>query len=142
MSNTKESTTLKTGVSRREILAIAIIIGGAFIAILNQTVLSPALPKLMDAFQITAGTAQWVTLYHVYGGFHCWHGLSGGGADFYGADLGPGAAGHGRGRSTAVGRLCAYAVVPQGKAGHGHGYVWHCDGLCASDWTGSSGSNH
>ena len=61
MSNTKESTTLKTGVSRREILAIAIIIGGAFIAILNQTVLSPALPKLMDAFQITAGTAQWVT---------------------------------------------------------------------------------
>ena len=42
-------------------MIIAIVVGGAFIAILNQTVLSPALPKLMETFQINAGTAQWVT---------------------------------------------------------------------------------
>lgn len=48
-------------VTRREILVLAIVIAGAFIAILNQTVLSPALPKLMEDFKITAGTAQWVT---------------------------------------------------------------------------------
>ena len=28
---------------------------------MNQTVLAPALPKLMESFQINAGTAQWVT---------------------------------------------------------------------------------
>ena len=51
----------KSGVTKREIMIIAIVVGGAFIAILNQTVLSPALPKLMETFQINAGTAQWVT---------------------------------------------------------------------------------
>lgn len=52
---------VQTGVTKREIIAIAIIIAGAFIAILNQTVLSPALPKLMETFSISTGTAQWVT---------------------------------------------------------------------------------
>ncbi|MFR1640049.1 MAG: MFS transporter [Eggerthellaceae bacterium] len=40
---------------------IGVVLAGAFLAILNQTVLSPALPKLMETFEITAGTAQWVT---------------------------------------------------------------------------------
>lgn len=57
MHNEKNS----SGVSRRELVDIGIILLGAFIAILNQTVLSPALPKLMTDFNITAGTAQWVT---------------------------------------------------------------------------------
>ena len=48
-------------VTRKEITVIGIVLAGAFLAILNQTVLSPALPKLMDAFSISAGTAQWVT---------------------------------------------------------------------------------
>lgn len=48
-------------VTRKEITVIGIVLAGAFLAILNQTVLSPALPKLMDAFAISAGTAQWVT---------------------------------------------------------------------------------
>lgn len=47
--------------SKHEILIIAVVIAGAFLAILNQTVLAPALPKLMESFQINAGTAQWVT---------------------------------------------------------------------------------
>ena len=44
--------------SKHEILIIAVVIAGAFLAILNQTVLAPALPKLMESFQINAGTAQ------------------------------------------------------------------------------------
>lgn len=48
-------------VTRKEITVIGVVLAGAFLAILNQTVLSPALPKLMETFSITAGTAQWVT---------------------------------------------------------------------------------
>lgn len=47
--------------SKHEMLIIAVVIAGAFLAILNQTVLAPALPKLMETFQVNAGTAQWVT---------------------------------------------------------------------------------
>lgn len=47
--------------TRKEITIIGVVLAGAFLAILNQTVLSPALPKLMESFSITAGTAQWVT---------------------------------------------------------------------------------
>ncbi len=62
MDQKKEKLASQTGVvTRREIVVVAIVVAGAFIAILNQTVLSPALPKLMRDFQITAGTAQWVT---------------------------------------------------------------------------------
>ena len=48
-------------VTRKEITIIGVVLAGAFLAILNQTVLSPALPKLMETFSVTAGTAQWVT---------------------------------------------------------------------------------
>ncbi|WP_241963689.1 MDR family MFS transporter [Gordonibacter sp. 28C] len=47
--------------TRKELTIIGVVLAGAFLAILNQTVLSPALPKLMETFDITAGTAQWVT---------------------------------------------------------------------------------
>ena len=47
--------------TRKELTIIGVVLAGAFLAILNQTVLSPALPKLMETFEITAGTAQWVT---------------------------------------------------------------------------------
>ena len=42
-------------------MIVGIVIAGAFLAILNQTVLAPALPGLMETFQVNAGTAQWVT---------------------------------------------------------------------------------
>lgn len=61
MNKTKETVSGGAGVTRREIVVIAIVVAGAFIAILNQTVLSPALPRLMETFGITTGTAQWVT---------------------------------------------------------------------------------
>lgn len=47
--------------TRREVTVVGVVIAGAFLAILNQTVLSPALPALMEAFQVNAATAQWVT---------------------------------------------------------------------------------
>lgn len=61
MKNKSQSMVVQTKVTRKDLLVIGIIVAGAFIAILNQTVLSPALPKLMETFNITAGTAQWVT---------------------------------------------------------------------------------
>ena len=62
MDKNEEIELSNTGkVTRREIIVVGIVVAGAFIAILNQTILSPALPKLMTDFQITAGTAQWVT---------------------------------------------------------------------------------
>lgn len=42
-------------------MVVGVVIAGAFLAILNQTVLAPALPGLMETFQVNAGTAQWVT---------------------------------------------------------------------------------
>lgn len=47
--------------TRHEIMVVGVVIAGAFLAILNQTVLAPALPGLMETFQVNAGTAQWVT---------------------------------------------------------------------------------
>jgi EmrB/QacA subfamily drug resistance transporter len=44
-----------------KILMVAIIILGGFITILNQTVISPALPHIMTQFNITAATGQWLT---------------------------------------------------------------------------------
>lgn len=34
---------------------------GAFLATLNQTIMSVAIPELIGAFDITAATAQWLT---------------------------------------------------------------------------------
>jgi EmrB/QacA subfamily drug resistance transporter len=40
---------------------VAIILVGGFIALLNQTVISPALPTIMDEFKITPAIGQWLT---------------------------------------------------------------------------------
>lgn len=40
---------------------IAAIMLGSFVTILNQTILSTALPQIMEYFQITASTVQWLT---------------------------------------------------------------------------------
>ncbi|RSX57006.1 TetR family transcriptional regulator [Bifidobacterium samirii] len=42
-------------------MIVAVITVGAFVALLNQTVMSPALPALMRDFAIDTGTVQWVT---------------------------------------------------------------------------------
>ncbi|ASK65063.1 MFS transporter [Brachybacterium avium] len=43
------------------ILVMAVLLAGAFVIILNQTLLNTALPAFMVDFGITANTAQWVT---------------------------------------------------------------------------------
>lgn len=45
----------------RYMLIIGIMLSGAFIAVLNQTVLSPALPSIMRDLSITAVEGQWLT---------------------------------------------------------------------------------
>lgn len=54
-----QSTPTFTGKSR--FILIAVMLSGAFVAILNQTVLSPALPKIMADLNITASEGQWLT---------------------------------------------------------------------------------
>lgn len=48
-------------ISPKDMFIIAIIISGGFITILNQTVLSPALPSIMRQYGITASEGQWLT---------------------------------------------------------------------------------
>jgi len=40
---------------------IAVLVGAAFVVILNETIMSVALPKLMIEFDVGAATAQWLT---------------------------------------------------------------------------------
>ncbi|WP_211333405.1 DHA2 family efflux MFS transporter permease subunit [Terracoccus luteus] len=40
---------------------IALLVGSAFVVILNETIMSVALPRLMEEFSIEATTAQWIT---------------------------------------------------------------------------------
>ena len=43
-----------------QISIVAVVVLGAFLALLNQTVMSPALPVIMSDFAIDASTAQWI----------------------------------------------------------------------------------
>ena len=47
-------------ITGNDIRIVAIVVFGAFLALLNQTVMSPALPMIMHDYQIDAGTGQWV----------------------------------------------------------------------------------
>ncbi|HET7615491.1 MAG TPA: MFS transporter, partial [Bacillales bacterium] len=40
---------------------VAVLLAGAFVAILNQTLLNTAIPKIMSDLDISAATAQWLT---------------------------------------------------------------------------------
>ncbi|MBR5319307.1 MAG: multidrug efflux MFS transporter [Peptococcaceae bacterium] len=57
MANTLE----KFGLNRKMIMINAVMLFGAFITILNQTLLTPALPSIMRDMNIDAATAQWLT---------------------------------------------------------------------------------
>ncbi len=47
--------------SEKRTLIVAVMISGVFLAVLNQTVLSPALPSIMEDLHITAAEGQWLT---------------------------------------------------------------------------------
>ncbi|MUV36681.1 Multidrug resistance protein Stp [Lentibacillus sp. JNUCC-1] len=46
---------------KQQMLIVIILISGAFLAILNQTLLATAIPPIMDEYGLTENTAQWVT---------------------------------------------------------------------------------
>lgn len=60
MSNNPIAVPATGRVSGVQIRIVAIVVLGAFLALLNQTVMSPALPVIMADFAIDASTAQWI----------------------------------------------------------------------------------
>ncbi len=47
--------------TRKQILMLIVLVFGTFITVLNQTVVTPALPSIMTEMSIDAATAQWLT---------------------------------------------------------------------------------
>ena len=47
--------------ARSQILMLGVLIVGAFVAVLNQTIVAPALPSIMRELHVNAATAQWLT---------------------------------------------------------------------------------
>lgn len=49
------------GLSRKQIFMLAVLVFGTFVTVLNQTVVSPALPSIMIEMNVDASMAQWLT---------------------------------------------------------------------------------
>ncbi len=49
------------GLSRKQIIMLAVLVFGTFVTVLNQTVVAPALPSIMTEMNVDAATAQWLT---------------------------------------------------------------------------------
>lgn len=49
------------GLSRKQIIMLAVLVFGTFVTVLNQTVVAPALPSIMGEMSVDAATAQWLT---------------------------------------------------------------------------------
>ena len=49
------------GLTRQQTTMIAVLLVGAFLVVLNQTLLTPALPTIMDNLNVSAATVQWLT---------------------------------------------------------------------------------
>ena len=49
------------GLSRKQIMMLAVLMFGTFVTVLNQTVVTPALPSFMAEMSVDAATAQWLT---------------------------------------------------------------------------------
>ncbi len=49
------------GISRKEMVMVAVMLAGTLLAVLNQTLLSPALPAIMASLDVDATTVQWLT---------------------------------------------------------------------------------
>ena len=49
------------GIAKHELKMLALLLSGAFLAVLNATLLTPALPSIMDDLAIGPTTAQWLT---------------------------------------------------------------------------------
>lgn len=49
------------GLTRKQWLTLVVIVLGTFVTVLNQTLITPALPAVMEEMSIDAATAQWLT---------------------------------------------------------------------------------
>ncbi len=49
------------GITRKQLVIVVVLIAGATIAVLNQTLLSPAFPSIMADLSVDASTVQWLT---------------------------------------------------------------------------------
>lgn len=49
------------GLSRKQIVMLAVLVFGTFVTVLNQTVVAPAIPSVMGEMSVDAATAQWLT---------------------------------------------------------------------------------
>ncbi|MGN0301901.1 MAG: DHA2 family efflux MFS transporter permease subunit [Anaerotardibacter sp.] len=49
------------GITKKEAVMVGLLLFGAWMVVLNQTLLSPALPAIMNDLQISATTVQWLT---------------------------------------------------------------------------------
>lgn len=49
------------GLTRKQIQIVVILLSGALLVVLNQTLLSPAFPAIMESLQISSTTVQWLT---------------------------------------------------------------------------------
>lgn len=50
----------EAGLSRKQIIMTLILIAGAFISVLNQTIISPAIPGIMSDLAVDVSVAQWL----------------------------------------------------------------------------------
>ncbi len=57
----KTRTEAPVKLTRSQFLMLAVLITGTFVTVLNQTVVTPALPSIMKEMGINAATAQWLT---------------------------------------------------------------------------------
>lgn len=51
----------KWGLTKQQVSMLAVLMSGTFITVLNQTVITPALPTIMTEMHVDAATAQWLT---------------------------------------------------------------------------------
>lgn len=49
------------GITRQQFIMVAVLLSGTLLAVLNQTLLSPALPAIMASLSVDATTVQWLT---------------------------------------------------------------------------------
>ena len=56
MSHTQEG-----GLSRRALVMAFVMMAGSFISILNQNLMTTAVPRFMDVFSVSSSMAQWLT---------------------------------------------------------------------------------
>lgn len=49
------------GLDKKQVVTIIVLLFGTFVTVLNQTVVTPALPPIMAQMHVDASTAQWLT---------------------------------------------------------------------------------